>query len=140
VTDLRDAMRAAVGAGIETVYVPEWERKVGIRSLSVKDQLDLLDDEPKPEIATMRILLAAMVDENGDRLLQDEDLPLLLDQPFPVLMPLLHASAKVNGLSTTELEAAMAAFARARGERPSTESPSPSGGPSQNSKPSPVSS
>jgi hypothetical protein len=138
VTDLREAMREAVQGKVAVVDVPEWGEKIRIRQLSVKEQIKLTEDDPRPEVATIRVLLVSMVDEDGKRRLGDEDMDLLLDQPFPVIMPLLAEAAKLNGLTNEELEKAMSAFASARDERPSTDSPSLSGVPSQNSKPSPV--
>ena len=131
-------MRAAVKADLTPYHVPEWNQDVYIRKLSVKDQLAVTEDSPRPEVASVRILLISIVDANGDRLLGDDDMDLLMDQPFPVVMPLMAEVAKLNGLSTEELEVAMAAFGPARDEQPSTSSLSLSGAPSENSKPSPV--
>lgn len=135
-TDFRETLRAAVKGELTSKHVPAWGRDVYIRKLSVREQLALIEDDPKPEVASMRVLLAAMADENGDRLLGDDDMELLLDQTFATLAPLLTEAAKQNGLTSQELEDAMAAFAKARDDQPSSGLPSLSGEPSENSKPS----
>jgi hypothetical protein len=134
VTDFRETLRTAVKGHLTSKFVPAWDRDIYIRKLSVREQLALIEDDPKPEVASLRVLLAAMADENGDRLLADDDMELLLDQTFATLAPLLTEAAKQNGLTSKELEDAMAAFEPARDEQPSSGLPSLSGEPSQNSK------
>ena len=120
-TDLREAMRAARNADASIVDVPEWGQKVYLRKLSVGEQIKLTEDSPSPAVASLRILLLSIVDEGGRRLLDDTDWDLLLEQPFPVLLPLLAEAAKQNGLTTTELEEAVASFKTAPGEDSSSE-------------------
>lgn len=109
-TDIREAMRAAAASNdLLAVDVPEWETKVYIRRLTVRDQ-KAIADESDPTESAMKVLMASLCDEQGNRLLEPEDYDLLLDQPFPVIMPLLGEAAKANGLTSKELEAAVAAF------------------------------
>jgi hypothetical protein len=56
-----------------------------------------------------------------------------LDQPFGLLMPLMAEAGKQNGLTSKEVEEAVALFTKARGESNGSRSPSPSGGPSKKS-------
>jgi hypothetical protein len=136
VIDFRETLRAAIKGDLTKVHVPAWDRDIYMRKLSVREQLALVEDDPKPEVASLRVLLASMTDENGERLLGDDDMDLLLDQAFPTLAPLLTEAARINGLTSKELEAAMATFEPARDEQPSSGLPSLSGEPSENSKPS----
>lgn len=137
-TDLRDALRAARNTDLTAVDVPEWGEKVYIRKLTVGDQLALESETDSTALLGIKVLLHAIVDENGERRLSDEDLPLLLEQPVTTLIPLLMESAKQNGQTKADLEEMMAAFGKARDVLRSTDLPSLSGEPSENSKPSPV--
>jgi Phage tail assembly chaperone, TAC len=115
VSDLREAMRQAAAArDLVAVDVPEWEEKVYIRKISVRDQMQLSDETQDPKRLAMRILLVSISDENGNRKLTDDDLELLLDQPFPVIMPLLLEAARVNGQSESEVREAVESFGNAR--------------------------
>jgi hypothetical protein len=68
----------------------------------------------------------------------EDDRELLSSEEAPLIIRLFGEAAKLNGLSSKELEAAMAAFAQARDEQLSSELHSLSGAPSKNSKTSPV--
>lgn len=114
-------MRNAVKGDLTLVDVPEWGEKVYIRKLTVGDQLALSDRTDSQAMLGVMVLLHAIVDENGERRLSDDDLPLLLEQQFTTLMPLLTESAKQNGQTQEELEAAVASFAKTPGEDSSTE-------------------
>lgn len=121
-TDLREAMRQAVGAAeLVAVDVPEWGEKVYIRALSVGDQLAISQSESDQTMIGVKVLLRSIVDENGERRLADEDLPLLLEQSFMTLMPLLTESAKQNGQTKEEIEAAIASFGTTPGKDSSSE-------------------
>lgn len=108
--------QAAQNTELVAVDVPEWGEKVYIRQLSVGDQLAINRTEQDPTLLGVKVLLSSIVDENGERKLGDEDLGLLLDQPFSVLAPLLVEAAKRNGQTQEELEAAIASFSKTPGE------------------------
>lgn len=90
--------------------VPEWGGQVYVRVMSARDQAALADDTTPGEMP-VRILLLSIVDEEGNRIFTEEDFPALMDEDFPVIMRVFAFTAKLNGLSTDELEAAMASFA-----------------------------
>jgi hypothetical protein len=119
------------------VTVPEWGGDVYLRVLTVADQIDLAEGV-KPAETPIQVLLLCLVDENGTRIFTDEDADELAKEEFPVVLRLFGEAAKLNGLTSNELEAAMAAFSQARDEQPSTGSHSLSGDPSPNSKMSAV--
>lgn len=119
------------------VDVPEWGFPVYLRRLTVADQVALAENVPAAEMP-VQVLLHCLVDADGERALTDDDAALLSGEDFPVVLRLFSEAAKLNGLTTAELEEAMEAFGPARDEQPSTGSPSLSGAPSENSKPSPV--
>jgi hypothetical protein len=115
------------------VSVPEWGGDVYLRVMTVADQVALSEDV-KPAEMPVQVLLHCLVDENGTRLLEEEDAEALAEEDFPLVLRLFNEAAKLNGLTSKELEVAMASFEQARDEQLSTDSLSLSGGPSQNSK------
>ena len=117
------------------VSVPEWGGDVYLRVMTVADQAALSEDV-KPLDMPVQVLLHCLVDETGNRLFGEDDADALAQEDFPLVLRLFSEAAKLNGLTSKELEAAMATFEQARDEQPSSGLPSLSGEPSQNSKPS----
>lgn len=115
-SELREALRqTAASNDVSPIDVPEWGQKVYIRKLTVRDQMMLAEQVQNPVEMSVRVLLASICDENGARVLGDDDFDLLVDQPVPLLMPLLAEAAKQNGLSSKELEEAVASFGNSPG-------------------------
>jgi hypothetical protein len=113
--DLREAMRAASTASeLVAVDVPEWGRKVFLRRMSVRDQFARQDKERDPKMVAILVTIDAICDESGARLLSDDDLELMLDQPIGVIMPLMTEAARLNGITSKELDEAMQTFRNAR--------------------------
>ena len=110
-------MRQARTTDLRAVDVPEWGQKVYLRPLSAREQMDIEKMDVPASERSLRILLLSIVDEDGNRLLADDDFDLILDQPFPVLIPLLKETGKVNGFDEAEVEEAMQTFERAQGGR-----------------------
>jgi hypothetical protein len=92
--------------------VPEWGGDVFIRVLSAEDQM-LLADETDPKQTPIKVLLFSLVGEDGERLFADEDFTELVKEDWPVIMRVFQEAAHLNGLSTKELDEAMAGFAEA---------------------------
>lgn len=88
--------------------VPEWGGDVFVRVLSAKQSADL-GDVPQGEVLG-RVLIDCLCDEEGVRLFTDEDVAALMEEDAPVIMRVFSFAAKVNGLSTKELDEAMAGF------------------------------
>ncbi len=97
------------------IDVPEWPVAVYARKLSAQDQIELSDGSDAKELP-FKIILHCVVDENGERVFSDEDEPILRDEEFPVVMRVFGFVAKLNGLSSKELEDAMANFVPAQDE------------------------
>jgi hypothetical protein len=89
--------------------VPEWGGSVYLRVLTAADQIALSDDVT-PKDVPLQVLVHAIVDEQGVRVFTDDDVDELAQEDFPVIMRVFAAAAKLNGLSTDELEAAVASF------------------------------
>jgi hypothetical protein len=95
--------------------VPEWGGEVYVRVLSAKDQAEL-SDGVKPAEVPIRVLVHCLVDETGQPILKEEDTEALAEEDFPIIMRVFAFAAKLNGLSTKELEEAMENFAPAPDE------------------------
>ncbi len=120
-TDIREAMRSTAAAHEAVPFdVPEWGQKVYIRRMSVRDGMRD-DNEKDPKKAGLKMLIRALVDENGEQLLSDSDFELLLDQPLAIITPILVEAAKHNGFSIEEVSEAMQAFVKAPSESNSSE-------------------
>ena len=91
------------------IDVPEWGGEVYIRVLSARDQMEMSEDT-KPQDMPITVILHCLVDENGERILQDDDFEALAQEDFPVIMRVFSQAARLNGLSTKELDEAIASF------------------------------
>ena len=112
--------------------VPEWGTTVYLRKLSVDDQISMSEGVEAKDMP-VKVLLHCLVDENGERALTDEDAALLGKEDFPIIMRLFAEAAKLNGLTTKELDEAMSIFEPARSESGPTVSPSLSAVPAMRS-------
>jgi len=100
--------------------VPEWGGEVFIRVLSAEDQMALADGEDSKQVP-VKVLCATLVDEDGTRLFTDDDAAELAREDFPVIMRVFSEAAKLNGLSTKELDEAMAGLQQAPDAQHSTD-------------------
>lgn len=113
--------------------VPEWGGSVYIRHLTVADQV-MMSEATKPADMPVAVLIACLVDENEQPIFEQADAAELAKESFAVVLRVFSEAARLNGLTTKELDEAMASFGPARAESPSTDSHSLSGDPSQNSE------
>lgn len=95
--------------------VPEWGGDVYVRVLSAADQM-ALSDGVEPKDMAIRVILHCLVTEDGNQIFADDDAEELAKEDFPVIMRVFAFVAKLNGLSTKELEEAMESFAPALDE------------------------
>jgi hypothetical protein len=100
--------------------VAEWGGEVFIRVLSAEDQADL-SKGTEPEDTPIKVLIRSLVSEENEPLFTDEDFAELAKEDWPVIMRVFAESAHLNGLSTKELDEAMAGFAQAPDESSSSE-------------------
>jgi hypothetical protein len=116
VSGLREILEeTAVSNDLVPVDVPEWGRKVYIRKMSVGEQIALAENED-PKILSLKIVLATICDENGERELEDEDFDLLLRQPVANILPVLAKVGEVNGLTSSDVQEAVQSFGQAQSE------------------------
>src|SRR6266540_1372540 len=90
--------------------VPEWGGTVYIKILSAGDQVALSSNGHKDVEIPIFLVAATLVSEDGERLFTDEDVPLLLEEEFPIIMRVYREAARHNGISTEELDEAMQSF------------------------------
>lgn len=96
------------------------------------DQVQL-SEGTKPAEMPVAVLISALVDENERPIFEPGDRDELAKEAFSVVLRVFSEVAKLNGLTTKELDEAMEAFGPARSESGLTDSPSPSADPSLNS-------
>jgi hypothetical protein len=106
---LRDKILQAQDCPSEAVFVPEWDCTVYVKRMSGKER-DALDAEtskkPKdeaPEVWSYRLLTAAIVDENGQRVFTAEDVEALQSKCARATSELFLKACKVNGYVSTEV-------------------------------------
>lgn len=91
--------------------VPEWGGEVWVKVLSARDQASLAEAETDdPLDIPLRVIVRCIVDESGTPLFADDDREALSLEDAPVIMRVFGFAAKVNGLTTAELDEAMASF------------------------------
>lgn len=98
-----------------------WGPDIYVKVLSSDDQLRLSDAVEGKEMP-LQIILACLVDVDGERIFTDSDRDALGAFPFPEVMTVFGEVAKLNGLSNAELEEAVATFAPAPDAQRSTAS------------------
>jgi hypothetical protein len=96
-----------------------WGTDLYIRVLSANDQVRLSEISDENSMPLL-IVLHCLVDFEGERIFTDADMEALGNFPFPEVMEVFAKVAKLNGLSTDELDEAMTRFAQAPDEQRST--------------------
>lgn len=89
--------------------VPEWGGDVFIRLMSSRESLELTEIENQTDMI-YEVLLAALVDENSERLFQAEDRKFLEEEPFKLILDVFIAVSRANGIPVGNLEEAMEVF------------------------------
>jgi len=100
--------------------VPEWGDDVYVRVLSAQDQADLVDAGPPKELP-VRVLLHSLVDQDGNRLLSEDDFAALAKQDFPRIQRAFAAATQLNALTQEEVDEATESFGQAPDEPSSSE-------------------
>lgn len=97
------------------VDVPEWGGDVLIRRLSAADaeRSGMTGDQKTPELVA-RVIAMSLVDDAGERLFSEADVAELAKVDVAVAARVFAACVKANGLSSDELDEAVAAFAEAQ--------------------------
>lgn len=95
--------------------VPEWGVTVWLKQMTVADQVALSEDV-KPADMPVAVLLQCLVDDEGERIFTDDDAEALSRESFPIVLRVFAEAARLNGLSSKELDEAMSSFEQARSE------------------------
>lgn len=93
-----------------------WGEGLYIKVLSAKDQLDLSETVEAKEMP-FQVILHCLVDSTGSPVFGEADVASLEQFPFPEVMQVFARVAKLNGMSTKELDEAMQNFAQAPDEQ-----------------------
>ena len=110
---LRDKIFAADDRQIETVEVPEWGCSVGVRVMggAERDTFEyeatkrMTDDKlTDPRGLRSRLLVATLVDEEGQPVFTSADIPAIEQKAAPVISRLCEVAQRVNGLSDEDVE------------------------------------
>jgi len=97
-----------------------WGPDLYIRILSAGEQAELAESTTAQRMP-VRVILHCLVTADGERVFTDEDEDALLAFPFPEVMQAFGQVAKLNGISSKELEEAVEHFRTAPDEQRSSE-------------------
>lgn len=93
-----------------------WGDGIYVRVLSAADQAELAEGVEAKRMPIL-VILHCLVDSDGERIFADGDESQLGAFPFPEVVQVFGEVAKLNGLSTKELDEAMESFAPAPDEQ-----------------------
>jgi len=95
--------------------VPEWGGTVLIRRLSAADadRSGMTSDQKTPDLVA-RVIAISLVDDDGTPLFTEDDVKVLAKVDVGVAAAVFAACVKANGLSSDELDEAVAAFTAAQ--------------------------
>ena len=93
--------------------VPDWGGDVFVRVLKYDDQMRISEEGAGSDAEfPLRLIIAAVVDEDGAPIFEDGDLDRLMAEDFPVIMAVFREAGKVNGITSKELDEAVRDFER----------------------------
>lgn len=84
-----------------------WGGELKIRALSVKEQLEydaFLATEPKEVEMALHLIIAACIDDNGNRLFEETDIPYLKEKNSKNLFHLVHEILSLNKQDDKDVE------------------------------------
>lgn len=97
-------------------YIPVWDAEVYMRRLSAGEAMKIYsraekvqDEDKKVEeynFAMYRMVIACLVDENGNQMLTENDINWLLSQDVQVVAALVEAASKMNTINEKAQEEA----------------------------------
>lgn len=97
-------------------YIPVWDAEVYMRRLSAGEAMKIYsraekvqDEDKKVEeynFAMYRMVIACLVDENGNQMLTENDINWLLSQDVQVVTALVEAASKMNTINEKAQEEA----------------------------------
>ena len=97
-------------------YIPVWDAEVYMRRLSAGEAMKIYsraekaqDQDKKVEeynFAMYRMVIACLVDENGNQMLTENDINWLLSQDVQVVTALVEAASKMNTINEKAQEEA----------------------------------
>lgn len=92
----------------ETIDVPEWDAKIGIREMNVEQRLKFGEDAKKwPAVAMARLVIASTFDpETGKPIFEQAHHDAVLAMPGAVIDRIVTEICRISGLGSEAAEAA----------------------------------
>lgn len=95
----------------ERVYVPAWGCEVTIREMTalerVQFEASLEEDDP---LLRVKLVAFSAVDDNGERMFSEEDIPALAKKNYRAVRLLSDAAIRLSRVGQVELESAVENF------------------------------
>lgn len=114
---LRDEILNKADLAEERVYVPQWDCQVTIREMTalerVKFESGLQENDP---LLRVKLVVYSAVDENGERLFDEADIPELAKKNHKAIVLLSNAAIRLSRIGQRELEAAEENFTEGQGD------------------------
>ena len=105
----KDSILSAKDFDTQVVHVPEWGGDVTLRGLSSMDrdnfEADLAENQDLRNLRA-RLVVKAIVDEDGNRIFADSDAEALGAKNSSVIIRLFEEVRKMSGMSDEELQEA----------------------------------
>ena len=95
---LREKILKSNDKKMETVFIPEWDCKVVVKSMNAKDRVNLTKNPDLNILARMAIV--SLYDEEGTRIFSDDDIDVINEKDAAVLDRIGSLAMKINGLGT----------------------------------------
>lgn len=92
----REALMAIDDCQREEVEIPEWGFRVFVTRFSARAALEAAYESDNREVNAATLLVRALVDENGNRIFNKDDIDLLLSKSYAVIERLLKICLKLN--------------------------------------------
>ena len=101
-----DEMLEKSDVQFDEIYVPEWDGKVRIGTLTAGDMIDWVESNEGParRTAGLRLLIKSLVDPDGNRIGNDRHLELFKKKSAFTVNKLVNAVLELNGLKKSQAE------------------------------------
>lgn len=102
----RDAVKSAVDVEFRDVDVPEWGGTLRLRTLTAEEAMQFAEGDGKfgHREAALRVIMLCAIDEKGDRIFSDEDLPMLRKRSMKIILRVQRVAMELNGLGDFKKE------------------------------------
>ena len=99
----RDTILAYKDYATKDIDIPEWGGQIRIRSLSLKERAELFDRQSDTNLVRVQsealIVIAAVIDENGNQVFKAEDIDVIIGKSPAVIERLSTEILTLSGLA-----------------------------------------